>query len=831
MNQRRQVALVAAAATLLASAPMSTIFGAWTWAVEATLAVAAVCLAGLGVRALRAPVWIQALAMLAALSAILTWLFSAGEAILGTIPTTGTLNHFGDLINSGFADIHDQGVPVPDRPGLLFLTTLGVGLVAVLVDVVAVGLRRPALAGFPMLAMYSIPVFVLQSSISVIPFVIGALGFLWLLVTDNVDRVRRFGRRFTGDGRDVDLWEPSPLAAAGRRLTLVGVLLAVLVPLAIPGMTAGLVSGIGNGNGNGTGTGPGGRGARVNLFAVLAGNLNLTKQIDMVKVKTTEPNPYYLRLGVADELTQAGFHNRAPTGGEPVTAGRIPRPAGPLVGVTQKTYHAEVTITDLQMSALPIYLQLSRVQKLDGNWLYDRDSQLVYSNRSSSKGRSYSFDYVRTEYSATALESVPALHRDDPAAQFTQVPAVAEVQQLVARLTKGKTRLYDRVRAIYDYFSAANGFGYALSTKSGTSGSEIVDFLTNKQGYCEQYAAALAWLVRAAGIPARVAFGFTQGSNHDGGTYTLTNFNLHAWTEVYFPGIGWVPFDATPTGGVAGAVSTPWAPDVSHHDAVTGGGTAATPGASASSGPNAGPQPDKNQIDQSSGSAIGGPAVKQGPAWPWWLLGGAIVVLALLALPALRRVGVRRRRRLRPRAAPAVPTLVMDDGAAPGAMRVVGGPEADSVRRDAHAAWDEVIDTLMDHQIPVDESETPRIITQRITDRLRLAGSATEALQLLGRAEERARYARTPLASTDLGRSVHTVRRAIAEQVSRRTRARAVLLPPSVLRRWRASLAQATSATVLELGRWRDLLSPRRLLTGRVGGRAERGPSRSGAIS
>jgi transglutaminase-like putative cysteine protease/uncharacterized membrane protein YhaH (DUF805 family) len=817
VNQRRQVTLVAAAATLLASAPMSTIFATWTWATEATLVVAAVCLAGLGARALRAPVWAQALAMLAALAVLLTWLFSTGEDILGTIPTAGTFNHFGDLVNGGFADVRDQGVPVPDRPGLLFLTTLGVGLVAVLVDVVAVGLRRPALAGFPMLAMYSIPVFVLQGSISIIPFVVGALGFLWLLVTDNVDRVRRFGRRFTGDGRDVDLWEPSPLAAAGRRLTVVGVLLAVLVPLAIPGMTAGLVSGIGNGNGTGTGLGSGGRGASVNLFATLEGSLNLSQHVDMVKAKTTDPNPYYLRLGVADELNQSGFRSRAPSGGDSVNSGSIPRPAGPFPGVIQKTYHAEVTILDLQMSTLPIYLQLSRVQKLDGNWLYDRNNQLLYSNRSSSKGKSYSFDYVHTEYSAAALQSAPAVRRDDPAYQFTQVPPVAEVQQRVAQLTKGKIKPYDKVRAIYDYFSAANGFSYSLSTKYGTSGSQIVDFLTNKQGFCEQYAAALAWLVRAAGIPARVAFGFTRGSNHEGDTYTLTNLNLHAWTEVYFFGFGWVPFDATPTAGIAGAVSPPWAPDVSHHDAVTGGPTATTPGPSASTGANAGPQPDKNQIDQGGGSAIGGSAVAHGPTWPWWLLGGALVVLALLALPALRRIGMRRRRRLRPRAAPAVPALAVDDGAMPGMMRVIGGPEADAVRRDAHAAWDEMIDTLMDHQIPIDESETPRIVVQRITDRLRLAGPAAEALLVLGRAEERARYARTPLASTELGRSVHTMRRAVAERVSRRTRLRAALMPPSVLLRWRASLAQATSATVLELGNWRDSLSPRRLITGRAG--------------
>ena len=126
---------------------------------------------------------------------------------------------------------------------------------------------------------------------------------------------------------------------------------------------------------------------------------------------------------------------------------------------------------------------------------------------------------------------------------YTQAPDQPSIQALVTSLTKGKTTEYAQVRALYDYFSSANGFKYALSTKSGSSGSDIVDFLNNKVGYCEQYAAALAWLVRAAHIPARVAFGFSRGSGHSGQTYTMTNLNLHAWTEVYFPGYGWITFE------------------------------------------------------------------------------------------------------------------------------------------------------------------------------------------------------------------------------------------------------------------------------------------------
>src|SRR2546430_6980511 len=249
---------------------MSTIVASWTWAMQCLFAVAAVSGAAIGARALRARLWAQLLAMLGALTIMVTWLAHAPHAFLGTIPTRATLQTFGELLGNAGADIQKRGLPVPDTPGLLFMTSLGIGLVAVVVDLFAVGLRRPAMAGYPMLAIYVIPVFVRSDSVSPSPFVIGAAGFLWLLVSDNVDRVRRFGRRFTGDGRGVDLWEPSPLAAAGRRLAFLGVALAVAVPLVIPGMTTGFLEKYNGGNGGGRGP-RSGTGGSVKLFATLEG--------------------------------------------------------------------------------------------------------------------------------------------------------------------------------------------------------------------------------------------------------------------------------------------------------------------------------------------------------------------------------------------------------------------------------------------------------------------------------------------------------------------------------------------------------------------------------
>ena len=275
MTGRRRLGLVAACATLLAAAPLSTIFESWTWLMHCILAVGMIAGAALLTRTLRFPTWAQALAMIVTLLFVLTWMFPSGEEFLSLFPNTETFQHFGALLSQAGDDTRNYGVPVPNRDGLLFVTVLGIGSVGVAVDLLTVALRKPALAGLPMLAIYSVPVAVYVDSVSMVPFIIGAVGFLWLLVADNVDRVRRFGRRFTGDGRDVDVWEPSPLAAAGRRLAVIGVAAAVLLPLAVPGVTTGLLSQltqVGAGGGNG-GFGTGGNG-KVNLFASLSGSLN-----------------------------------------------------------------------------------------------------------------------------------------------------------------------------------------------------------------------------------------------------------------------------------------------------------------------------------------------------------------------------------------------------------------------------------------------------------------------------------------------------------------------------------------------------------------------------
>jgi transglutaminase-like putative cysteine protease len=697
------------------------------------------------------------------------------------------------------------------------LTTAGVGLVAVLVDLLAVGLRRPAAAGLPMLAVYAVPVAIDLKSVSFIPFAVGAAGFLWLLVTDNVDRVRLFGRRFTGDGKGVDMWEPSPLAAVGRRIAVGCVALAILLPIATPGFGKGLVGVLGTVGGDGSGSGncSSCKGSdTVDLLATLAGQLTSNNPVTMATVKTDDPTPGYLRFAVASELTTKGFLTVTPTG-QPVGKG-LPNTILDNPNITFSQHHADVQLPDLSLKYLPVYVTPTS-GSLDGvgnQWLYNQDSSEIFTTTSgTSRGMRYSFDYARPTYTADQLRQAVKLPANDPLEQqMTRVPDqnVPQVQAILRDPSTQSPNEYDRVLALYKWFSSAHGFAYSTSTKPGTTGTDIGNFLTNKVGYCVQFAAALAWLVRQAGFPARVALGFNPGTpdQNSPGTWTLTNRNLHAWTEVYFDKFGWVPFDATPSQG--GTSFSLWAPDPN--------ATANAPGSSGSTGPDqnittgptshAGPGQTGGPTNPSAGAGHHG-----GSPVPWWTLGIILVVLALAASPFLTRARLRRVRTAGTSATAAHRLGETDVG-----VLTDDGVIATTERRRIHAVWDEFMDTLVDFGFGIDPSETPRTAAERIASTPYLPNDVVSDVRTLGQAEERARYAAQPGSPPSFAVAMRRIRRAFAERAPWPTRLRATLLPPSVTSRWRTAIIASAASTSAAMQAGRDGVARAVNVRGRLAG-------------
>src|SRR5690606_19953894 len=452
---RHHLGIVAAGATLLGTAPLAVLYESWTWLAQAAVAVTLVASAAAVARTLRAPVPIQVVAMLAALLLAVTWQFrSGGELFL--LPTGQTFAHFQTLLAEVPPLVATETIPLADHAGLLLLTMAGVGVVAIVVDVLTVSLRRPALVGLPLLAIYSIPVAVSQDRVSPVPFAVAVAGFLWLIATERLERVRRFGQRFTAQGRGVPVWEPSPLAAAGRRLAAVGILAAVLLPLAVPdlgnGLTHRLIGG-GSGEGEGGGSGPA---TAVNLFAHLDGMLHHDETVELLRFTTDDPDPFYLRVGTADQVSNRGFHQRAPQG-ELVSLGV--RSTAPIrAGATGHRHQARIEILAWDMNRLPVFAELTNMSGLDGDWRHDRDQQVVFAADERAAGLTYDIEYTRWEFDPEALRQARPLPGDHPMNRFTVVLPQLEVSELVTELTAEAATPYDEVLAILRHFSAENGF-------------------------------------------------------------------------------------------------------------------------------------------------------------------------------------------------------------------------------------------------------------------------------------------------------------------------------------------------------------------------------------
>jgi hypothetical protein len=97
-------------------------------------------------------------------------------------------------------------------------------------------------------------------------------------------------------------------------------------------------------------------------------------------------------------------------------------------------------------------------------------------------------------------------------------------------------------------------FPYSLAVDGPPPGADATEhfLFVEKAGYFDHFASARAVMLRTRGIPTRVSVGFVlDEANIDPDTkeFILTEESAFAWTEVYFPGFGWIEFNPTPAPG------------------------------------------------------------------------------------------------------------------------------------------------------------------------------------------------------------------------------------------------------------------------------------------
>ena len=132
--------------------------------------------------------------------------------------------------------------------------------------------------------------------------------------------------------------------------------------------------------------------------------------------------------------------------------------------------------------------------------------------------------------------------------RWTELPEDLDPRfELIAQeWTSDAMSAYEKVFAIQRHFHS-NGFTYSTDVDVADDADALITFLTQtRAGFCQQYASAMAVMVRALGLPARIAVGYASGTPQEDGSYLVQTTDAHAWVEVFFEGYGWLPFEPQP---------------------------------------------------------------------------------------------------------------------------------------------------------------------------------------------------------------------------------------------------------------------------------------------
>lgn len=545
MTGRARLTAYAAVATMGSATALGAVFAGWGWLLPVAGGVAVVAVVAELVRRSPLPAFFGPILVAAAVTCYVTAVYAGATAYWHVVPSAPAFSALDRLARGGFSDSRVLATPVPTHRGLLLITVVGMAAVALLVDLFAVVMRRAALAGIPLLAVFALCTSLARHGTGWLPFAVAAAGFLALLLADSRERLARWGRSLAFDRAAPRIsWSdadnlPSPLSVLGRRIGVTAIAIAAVVPILVPGLRGGVP----HHGGQGSGPGASSSVVTINPIVTLRAQLNSARAVPVFRVRTSADDPPYLRLTSLDRFDGTTFWPStlvAPAEAQVKRGITAPHPAGPTVRTT-------VSVANLSVRWLPLPVQVQSVDA-PGDWRYDAGSNTVFSARRTTQGLKYSALSITPSPTAEALRQAGA--PDLSVRRYLDLPPdlPADIRDLTDAVTAKATTAFDKALAIQNYLTSPP-FVYDTHVAQPASLSALDDFLrVTHTGFCQQYATAMAVMARAEGLPSRVAVGFTRGEQQPDGTWLVTTHDAHAWPELYFSGFGWLPFEPTPRG-------------------------------------------------------------------------------------------------------------------------------------------------------------------------------------------------------------------------------------------------------------------------------------------
>ncbi|WP_150306806.1 transglutaminase family protein [Planctomonas psychrotolerans] len=676
--------------------------------------------------------------------AVLVLAYAGDGMALGLIPTGDTVALIDALVTEGIGAIRSGSAPVDAPAGLSLLLGVGAVLLALLLHAVAISARMPALAGIPLLIVIALPSVLVPDGFSVPAFALGAGVFTLLLRVGSLPATAAPARVRSGTR-----------ALAVGAATVTG---AVLLPPLLPPSSFVLAGPYGSG---GVGAAPAGTIA-ANPIVALGDDLRQPAAQPALSYTTTDTDPGYLRMAVLTDFDPSTWVPSAFRLNRSRTVDEIAKPPGLTSAIDTAQTVTDIEITGAYSRWLPAPYPARSITGLQGDWFWEPDALAVRATDSTTRGQRYRVEGIDVRPTREDLVSAGPVDGSAFLPELRvpegQVPAV--VSDTAREVTAGLTSDYDRAVALQNFLRSER-FVYSESAPldggyDGSGPEIIARFLTERSGYCVHFASAMALMARAVGIPARIGVGYTAGdpvrgalgraAEEEGASaWEVDTRDAHAWPELYFDRVGWVPFEPTPGRGRLPAYAAP---------VVT-----ASPQRPAEPAPDASAPAAVPQELAEEAAAVPGTEGGNAPGGaPIGIL--ALMVVALVLAPAMVRI-VRRGSRL-------------------DRLRAGRGTATD--------AWRELSDAALDYRVAVPATDTPREFGDRVAAGLGPGGS--DAVARLRTAFERESFARPvgdeplPLPAEQgaaLADACRTVLANLDAAAPAADRARARLLPLSLL--------------------------------------------------
>jgi len=710
-----EVVLVAAALLLLLTSYRDVVAGR-SWFITATLVVAVVTLAVvvlklIGLRRLTTP-----LAVLLEL-VVLGWVFAPQTLVEVVIPTPDTARELARFVDRSGTIILNEQAPVAASEPIVFTIAAAFGALVVLAELLLRARWAVGLIGFLLLCVYVTPAMITGSTAS--PWLFVAVAAIWLLLLRERSAIGSPTRR----ARQV------PAALIG----VCGLAAAVAAPSVLPDISA-VAARWGHAPPQVFGRG-------INPMIELGTNLRRNTPVQVLSYTTELDDPPYLKVATLTDFTGKTW--------QPDDDYRFARFEGRLQvnnGIKIEERATKISIDNLRSSLLPVPYPATQVEDFDGRIRWERTGQTVESVDGDSRNKSYTVSSLQITPTADQLRELPHEVPYD-IRPFTEVnvpagsvDAASSIRTTAQEITAGLTTDYDKVKALQDYLRSSGGFQYSeiapvRDDYDGTGLDVVAEFLDKKSGYCVHFSSAMAVMARTLGIPSRIAVGYTPGERGrfeaEKPVYTVMSDNLHAWTEIWFNGAGWVRFDPTTGIGEATSLEESQAPNSSDSSEDSTDSTTTSR--------------DNGDVEENLDSTSAVTGAEQDDPVGRSAIAVSVAALLVLMLPWTVRA-LRRRWRLR------------------------GAGTADP-------PWREVEDTARDLGMDVPRTQTARTFAQHLSARPGVDGEALTRLRAL---VEQSRYSRADADASAAAADGAIVVHSLLAGASRAERWRARLLPRSL---------------------------------------------------